>query len=75
MLTSERSSQQPTTKKKERPSVKPSCKERASTTLVQVTSSVNDQDVEMPNAADDQRVDKASQARKPAFSRDDPIES
>ncbi len=77
VLTPEHNGQQPIipTKKKGLVSIKPSCKERAGTCIQKTTPVVDDQDVEMADANDGQRVDQASQIGKPAPSRDDPIES
>ena len=77
VLTPEHNGQRPIipTKKKGLVSIKPSSKERAGTSIQKTTPVVDDQDVEMADANDGQRVDQASQIRKPAPSRDDPIES
>ena len=76
-LTPEHNGQQPIipTRKKGLVSIKPSSKERASTSIQKTTIVGDDHDVEMADAENSQRSNQASQIGKPTPSRDDPIES
>ena len=77
MLSREQNGQQPIvpTQKKGLTNVRPSRKERASTSSQKVTQVENDQDAEMENADIDQKLHAAPSIVEHATSLDDPIES